>query len=253
MARATLCTAATVAAVVIGSAGTATGMPLLPDLTPHKEYRVTTQPGKNAFGDPNWSVNGRVSIDGGGSSATGNTTIGAGLFRLQADDVPSSGSKYDFLAFCLEVLSFFTAPKEYKVTGTPFSQDGQTLSSTQRTDINRLWNGAFSQVTNATTAAAMQLSLWEIVYEGGSSYSVTEGDFRIYSGFNEATRTQANTWLGFLNDNTFSDTSQAVAYLERIGTGGQNLVTVIPLPAGVVLLGSGLIVLMRLGRRPAAA
>ena len=106
---------------------------------------------------------------------------------------------------------------------------------------------------------ALQMAVWEIVFETDSTLNVTDGNIRVgsstlgygttggYPGFGTQTpevTTQANTWLGLLNTYT-----PARNLLGMTWDGRQDfLVQTVPIPPAAWLLGSGLLGLFVVAR-----
>ena len=103
-------------------------------------------------------------------------------------------STTSFQAWCGELTqSFF-----FNTTYTYDRQTGVAHYGAARTDaLSRLFTAAQGFVVDATTSAAMQASIWEIIYEQGNSYDLTGGSF-IGSLQDPAGLVAFNTLNGFL-------------------------------------------------------
>jgi hypothetical protein len=214
------------ATVFVSVASLASAAPL-PDLTIGTQYNVMGGTG-GVFGPgPNLNLTGSVTGVSG--------TIYAGLFKLEGDKLGDGSISYeDFVAFCITLNGSLNLPDTYTVA----DPDPTPLGGTKVDNINRLWNGAFSQVDTAAEAAAFQLSLWELDKETTNPFSISDGNFKVNSGFASAISI-ANTWLGNITSGVFNDKTQAFAFLERGKSGSQDLLTPIPLPAaGLMLFGA---------------
>jgi hypothetical protein len=183
---------------------------------------------------------------------TNNTSgsFGAGAFAMEqvpgGDNTSLLPSK--FLAYCLDLFNTITSPVKYEITSTPFV--GATLGSDQKFTIARLFDvfvDTAKMLTNTALSTpnsqAMQLALWEVVYETGASYNVNSGDFIITGATNDI-RTEANDLLAEATDAT-STVARLwnPVFLQSPFDGdgdqiSQNLVTVapVPLPAGILML-----------------
>jgi len=174
-------------------------------------------------------------------------TVRAGAFRV-TDGVSN------FLAWCLDIANTLSLPAPYTITETPFAATTGALSATVQQNLTRLFNTAYTSVdvNNNAQSAGFQLALWEVVNEG-QTFDITDGDFRWIAGSTGA-RDLANSYLAMM---TGPETMQFQLTFFESGVDAkgkqfsQNLVSVapIPLPAGVWLLGAGLIGIAAVGRR----
>lgn len=185
----------------------------------------------------NWK---RLVNGSGGANATNNAWVGT----------PAQGQ--NFKTFCIELEDFVEDPTNFTVASLasapiPNGTFGP-MGVTRATLIKRLWAEYYDNVVNAVTAAAFQLSVWEIVHEeadkiGNVSVATTgsgivKGRFHIQNGNSDVgnARSTANTWLSTLSGLTAEANLAALTT-----TTGQDQVTVIPLPpaafAGLGLLG----------------
>ena len=198
-----------------------------------------------AFGTEGWGADVKIESVG----ATG--IYGAGAFRMTGD-----GGLGDFIAFCIDIYEPLTDNQAYDASGTIY---GPAIVQ----NIDKLFTSAFTQVTDAVSAAAFQISLWEIVYDTDKGLNLDSGDFftALENGaeYNVAVENQADLFL---------------AGLASAGTGGydltflandgaQDLVTgsaiptppiaPVPVPAAGLMLLSGLGGIAALRRRKKTA
>lgn len=215
----------------------------------------------------------------------------AGVFTFQRtgsandtfDDVLLSNSPVGtFVGICLELNESIqpapSGPFKWNVQTLPESPDDANglphlasgMGSTRADRLARLVGGAVGgNLSNAyaltpVQQVALQMAVWEIIFETGSTLSVTGGNIRVgastlgygtsggYPGFGAntaAATTQANTWLGLL------DTYTPARNLLGITWDGRQdfLVQVVPIPPAAWLLGSGLLGLFVVARRKTAA
>ena len=178
--------------------------------------------------------------------------------------------------FCVELSQTISTGSTYTYTTTPLAsgpgispQEATLISQLYATNFNTAWNSTSFTGSNASTA--FQLALWELVYDTGSSLSLSGGNF-----FLTTTPANANAvaiaqgWLTDLKDGkgknlaTVFPNSQLV-YLSN-GSNQDQLALVpipptppgpgnpVPAPAGAVLLGmGGLLAAARNLRRRATA
>lgn len=185
-----------------------------------------------------------VTIEANGDSRT----VRAGAFSV-------SDGVGNFLAWCLDIFNNVSLPAPYTITETPFSATTGTFTASVVDNLTRLFNTAYTSVdvSNNAQAAGFQLALWEVITESDSSFDVTSGDFQ-WTGGSTGARDFANEYLGMMSG---PETEQFVLTFFESGVDAygnqfsQNLVSVapIPLPAGVWLLGAGLLGLVAVGRR----
>lgn len=178
-----------------------------------------------------------------------NGSVSAGGFNMKvlSSNDPAISSPGSILAWCIELTQFVNTPADY----TSSSSGGDTWSG----KLTRLFNTHYQDVlagANKTVSAAMQLAVWEIVYDG-SALDLSKGNFKVTSGDNSA-RNMAQGWLNTLGTAPATGNYKIV----KLTSGrSQDLVTVVPtpIPAAALLFGSalGLGGLLQRRRRTAAA
>jgi len=172
--------------------------------------------------------------------------------------------------WCSDVSNYLSAPATYSLdtlssniglSSYPALTAG-TVGSTKVNQVNALLtamaSGLISPV-NATTSAALQAAIWEVIYEtGDSAYDVTSGNFLVgsYNGDNVATvEADANLYLTNISNGTwlanpgstveqlqpapFGANNQSLIYLAT-STGQSQSGKVVPEPGSLVLLGTSL-------------
>lgn len=167
-------------------------------------------------------------IDGNQVEPLGNNQFEAGSFQMQ-----DTNTLDQFLAWCveIEVLVEFNA--------TSYDVQSAYLSPERNTLVSKLFTGYFGETGTNAGAAAFQLAIWEIVEETSSDIAdlnLTTGRFTAASTTAEVVD-KAN---GFLSGLGGFDANYKVTYFES-GT-SQDLVTAapVPLPAGLLFLGTAL-------------
>lgn len=169
-----------------------------------------------------------------------------------------------FLSYCIELLQTFRFNADYTYTVAPVASAPNTHTATstnpppgmgaaKAADLSRLLGGFFAgSFATTVKSAAMQLAIWEIVYETpGGTYNVASDGFRVSGNLNVnqyAAVSQANTWLAALSSQPMLPL-EALTHRHR-----QDFITVVPLPPAALLLGTALLGIWGVARRrPAAA
>lgn len=178
-----------------------------------------------------------------------NGSVSAGGFNMKvlSSNDPSISSPGSILAWCIELTQFVNTPANYTS-----SSGGDTWSGR----LAQLFNTHYQDVltgANASVSAAMQLAVWEIAYDSSSDLNLSNGNFRVTSG-NQQARDMAQGWLNTLGTAPATGNYKIV----KLTSGqSQDLVTVVPtpIPAAALLFGSalGLGGLLQRRRRAAAA
>jgi hypothetical protein len=147
-----------------------------------------------------------------------------------------------FLSYCIELtqqFSFGTSYNNYSVVPVATAPNTGAMGATRATDLAKLVAAHFADsFTSTVKSAAMQIAVWEIVYETGSAYDVTTGAFNVNAsaGNVNSARSQANLWLAGLPSLTAAAPIIALSSPDR-----QDFITVVPVPPSVALFAGGLL------------
>ncbi len=146
----------------------------------------------------------------------------------------------NFLSYCIELaqqFSFGTNYTNYSVVPVASAPNTSPMGATQAMDLAKLVAAHFSgSFASTTLTGAMQLAIWEIVYETSGTYGLTGGTFEVTSSNDAAAVAQANTWLAGLGNLT------AMAPIIALGSADtQDFITIIPVPPSLALFAGGLL------------
>lgn len=170
------------------------------------------------------------------------TTVSAGVFVL---DYRVGGSDWErFLTFCL-------SPDVYlEPFDNPYTAVGLSSYSTSAALISEFWGRYRNSITNDVTAAAFQIGLWELAFDGGTSLSA--GGFQLTNA-STVIRNTAQTWLSSLDGTGPLANGLLVLVDKKGGPNVQDLIVQqVPEPASLGLLGAALAGLFLVRRRKAA-
>ncbi len=177
--------------------------------------------------------------------------VGLPAYQGEAGEFTGTWNSNSFVAFCGEVtqgLGFNVNMNYTLVSGAA------RFGAQKATDLSRLYTAAFSGVTNSSTSAAFQTAAWEIIYEAGTSYSLTAGVFKGGAKYGGDTATvNAMTAINsvLLNLGSYAPNYQVNALVNRQL---QDLIVVeVPEPGTYALLLAGLAGVGFIARRRRAA
>ena len=156
---------------------------------------------------------------------------GQSFNNLSAGGFNMSDGTNSFIAWCIDL--FDTIKTAAYTPGRPAQ-----VSNAEEADLNRPFTlGRDTAQTDAITAAAFQVAIWEIVYETDAVYALDAGNFT--PSDNATVVTAAQGLLDNLGTNAGTSSLSFFA-----STTSQDLVSgqtaVVPLPASALLLLSGL-------------
>jgi opacity protein-like surface antigen len=159
-----------------------------------------------------------------------NRSVSAGVFSLQYS---ANNGWTDFLSFCLQLSEYLTLPKLHaEVDGAVYFPDQH-----DRRALGIVYGNFLTPQTglrNATSAAALQSIIWEIVEDGADNFNLSTGAFKLLSN---DVLTEANSLWTLAMTGQFKPVNINV-FAAR---GTQDLiVSEVPIPAGVYLFGSAI-------------
>jgi hypothetical protein len=189
----------------------------------------------NSFGPINLNQSVVVTVD------SVNKTVRAGVFDLNATTVPG-GSYVRLLAFCLQP-DVQLSPYDNPYTAVDLDGAGVALDPL---GISKLWAEYRDDVVSGVTAAAFQLAVWELAYDGDTD--LTDGEFRAAGAAGSAAAT-AQGWLSSLANLTKKAPNLFVLQDNQGGYDRQDLLIQTPIPGTLGLVGLGLLGLGALRRK----
>ena len=149
-----------------------------------------------------------------------------------------------FSAMCVDVmhdLSFGTTYTNY----TAMTPVAYGFSATQVGLFNRLYTDYYATShTNGVNAAAFQIAVWEITYDGNGALNHGADAFKLGSGGNTTAKTTAASWLSSLTP--LATSAWTFTVLDSRGDSAtQDLLVAIPVPEpetyALLLAGLGLL------------
>ena len=205
----------------------------------------------------NWSVG--ANLIGSVASPVGNHgAIYINQFHYTGHDLDTN-AVFDELTNCVD-LGHYVATGNYTLPSITTRIADLTKLSQMLTFVSNTTPivGGASGAQKNIDAAAMQLGIWEILYEGGNTnYNVTSGSFSSsYAGYVSqadftSAQTLANTWLGNTTSGTwhavagktlgylYSPGAQSQIYLRNLEQGEHGLIPGVPEPGQWALMIAG--------------
>jgi hypothetical protein len=175
-----------------------------------------------------------------------NDTVAAGMFVLDYRDANDPSAPWEqFLSFCLSpdvlLMPFDNPYTVHSLSASPYSAKADLIAE--------FWGRYRGSVTNDVNAAAFQVGLWELAFD--SERDLEAGNFILATSgpvFN-----RARDWLNSLDGKGPRASGLIVLVDKGGGDDKQDLITQIPEPGTLALIGFGLAGLGLARRRARAA
>lgn len=147
----------------------------------------------------------------------GTSPFRAGVYHIMIDTGEPGTEPTRHESFCIdlkqEVSGQYYAYNVDEVGNAPL--DGNSawtpMGVVKSNNVTELWHEHIAGVVDATTAAAFQVALWEIIYENTTAqpnvdpYDVSAGDLVLIGNTSQGVIDQANEWLGTVDDGVFEE------------------------------------------------
>jgi hypothetical protein len=169
-------------------------------------------------------------------SSLNGQAVSFGEFSMSGVNVTAGNTPVSYLTYCVDLLHGLSVPGLYDIMPLTSLYN---YNATKALNLTKLLAN-----TNATTAeesAAIQLAVWEIVFETSASADVTGGVFAMSAGNSAGARAQANTYLSQLGGWSTHGRTALLLYSET--NQSQVFLTAVPETAtwGMMIVGFGVV------------
>ena len=156
-----------------------------------------------------------------------------------------------FETYCVDLTQF--APGGMTTSGHGYSLVSSTaqVTAAKLADINKLYTvGSLWASTDASTAAAFQSAIWEVVYETGGSYDLFNDNMKFgVAGSNSASLTDLTTANSLFTGLGSVNALYSSQVLHSEGSQDFLVMTPVPEPEGYALAFAGLACIGLFGRK----
>jgi PEP-CTERM motif len=171
--------------------------------------------------------------------------VGIGRLKLSGTDL-STMTAAQYLTYCVDIFHNLHTG-QFTMPGLP----SYVANPLKRTQLASYVGNASGFITSAVTAAArkdasaaVQMGVWEILYEGSGTFNLGAGDFSISAGDSATARALANGWLGNVTSGSWQPLPHTqLGFLYNQANQSQIFLSNVPEPAtwAMLLIGFGMI------------
>lgn len=164
-----------------------------------------------------------------------------------ANATPPEGFAQTFYSYCIDLLNTLRDPQEVTVRSSEGFTNGVANGGDRAAWLFNTYAAGIRSGGTNTQAAALQVAIWEAMYDTGNSLS--GGSFQLST--TGAIRTQAETYLAALYSH-LPEVGQRHATVLDTRTGQDQITSRIPEPTTLLLVGCGAGLLIRRRRKAQA-
>jgi hypothetical protein len=172
---------------------------------------------------------------------------------VEAGEFAGTLNGRSFVSFCVDLFQTLRFGKTY----TDYAKESASayFGSAKANDIGRLATGYLGLVDDATTSAAFQLALWEIVNESRGQYDLRKGSFKASGRSARESIALADSWLANLpaTSSYSAEVLASRAHQDVVMFSAQYTPSAspVPIPGTPALFLAGLLGLLAAVQRPA--